>query len=119
MPFVMKGDAQTGGSTSGTQATTLVGKDNGGENLTVVNAAIDPGAGLALHVHPGYEEVTLVVEGNIEAILEGETRTLGPGDVMLAPAGAKHTITNQSDKPAKVLAIYPTTTPERVFVEPA
>ena len=47
MPFVMKGDAQTGGSTSGTQATTLVGKDNGGENLTVVNAAIDPGAGLA------------------------------------------------------------------------
>jgi quercetin dioxygenase-like cupin family protein len=57
----------------------------------------------------------LVLEGNIEAVLEGETRTLGPGDLLLAPAGAKHTITNQSDKTAKVLAIYPTTTPERVF----
>ena len=56
------------------------------------------------------------MEGKIEAVLEGETRTLGPGDVLLAPAGAKHTITNQSEEPAKVLAIYPTTNPERVFV---
>ena len=116
MPFVMKGDAQGGSSTPGTQTNTLVGKDTGGEHLTVVSAGIDPGAGLALHIHSGYEEATLVVEGNIEAKLEGETRILGPGDVLLAPAGAKHTITNQSDKPAKVLAIYPTTYPERVFV---
>ena len=121
MPFVMKGDAQGGDSSSGvrpggTQTTTLVGKDNGGDNLNVVNAGIDPGAGLALHIHPGYEEATLVVEGNIEAVLEGETRILGPGDLLLAPAGAIHTITNRSDKPAKVLAIYPTTKPERVFV---
>ena len=116
MPFVMKGEASSGNSTSGTQTNTLVGKDNGGNNLTVVSAGIDPGAGLALHIHPNYEEATLVVEGNIEAVLDGETRILGPGDLLLAPAGAEHTITNQSDKPARVLAIYPTTTPERVFV---
>ena len=116
MPFVMRGEAEGGGSTSGTQSSTLVGKDNGGDNLTVVDAGIDPGAGLALHIHRGYEEATLVVEGNIEAVLEGETRILGPGDLLLAPAGAAHTLTNQSDKPAKVLAIYPTITPERVFV---
>ena len=116
MPFVMKGDAQAGRATSGAQTTTLVGKDNGGSNLTVVNAGIDPGAGLALHIHPDYEEATFVVEGHIVAVLEGETRILGPGDLLLAPAGAKHTITNQSDKPAKVLAIYPATNPERVFV---
>lgn len=116
MPFVMKGDAHGGSSASGTQSTTLVGKDNGGINLTVVSADIDPGAGLALHIHPGYEEATLVVEGNIEAVLDGETRVLGPGDLLLAPAGAKHTIKNQSDKPARVLAIYPTTAPEMVFV---
>ena len=59
MPFVMKGDAEAGspppGATAGgTQATTLVGKDHGGDKLTVVNARIDPGAGLALHIHPGY-----------------------------------------------------------------
>ena len=116
MPFVMKGEAQGGNSTSGTQTNTLVGKNNGGDNLTVVDAGIDPGAGLALHIHPGYEEATLVVEGEIEAVLEDETRILGPGDLLLAPAGAKHTIANRSDKPARVLAIYPATTPERVFV---
>ncbi len=116
MPFLMKGDSQGGSSTSGTQSKTLVGIDNGGVNLTVVDAGIDPGAGLALHIHPHYEEAMLVVDGNIEAVLEDETRILGPGDLLLAPAGVKHTITNQSDKPARVLAIYPATTPERIFV---
>ena len=116
MPFVMNGKVQAGTSTTGTQTNTLVGKDNGGQNLTVVSAELDPGAGLALHIHAGYEEATLVVEGNIEAVLEGETRTLGPGDLLLAPAGTTHTITNRSEKPARVLAIYPTTNPERVFV---
>ena len=112
----MNGEVQAGTSTTGTQTDTLLGKDNGGQNLTVVSAALVPGAGLALHIHAGYEEATLVVEGNIEAVLEGETRTLGPGDLLLVPAGVTHTITNQSDKLARVLAIYPTTNPERVMV---
>ena len=116
MPFVMKEAAQGGRSASGTQSNILVGKDNGGENLTVVDASIDPGAGLALHIHPNYEEAMLVLEGSIEAVLEDETRVLGPGDLLLAPEGVKHTITNQSEMPARVLAIYPTTAPERVFV---
>ena len=115
MPFVMKGEVGSGNSTSGTRSNILVGKDNGGDNLTVVDSGIDPGAGLALHFHPGYEEATLVVEGNIVAVLDGETRILGPGDLLLAPAGVQHTITNRSGKPARVLAIYPTTTPERVL----
>ena len=116
MPFLTKKEALRTVSSSGTQPIVLVGKDRGGERLTVVEAGIDSGAGLDLHVHPGYEEATLVIEGEIQAVLEGETRILGPGDVLLAPAGAKHTIKNQSDEPAKVLAIYPTTNPERVFV---
>ena len=116
MPFVMKGEGQQGGSISGARSNTLVGKDNGGDKLTVVDAEIDPGADLALHIHPHYEEAMLVVEGSIEAVLEDETRILGPGDLLLAPAGVKHTIANRSDGPARVLAIYPATTPERVFV---
>ena len=84
--------------------------------LLIPVGILAPGAGLALHIHPNYEEAMLVLEGNIEAVLEDETRVLGPGDILLAPAGVKHTITNQSVKPARVLAIYPTTTPEREFV---
>ena len=116
MPFLLKNEARGAISSSGSQSAILVGKDSGGQRLTVVEAGIDPGGGFGLHVHPGYEEATLVMEGEIEAVLEGETRILGPGDILLAPAGAKHTITNESDEPAKVLAIYPTTNPERVFV---
>ena len=116
MPFVMKEEGRGGDSAPGTQSNTLVGQDSGGKNLTIVDAGIDPGAGLALHIHPNYEEAMLVLEGSIEAVLEDETRVLGPGDLLLAPAGVKHTITNQSEHPVRVLAIYPTTTPERQFV---
>ena len=115
MPFLLKKDARGTSYSSGTLSTTLVGKDKGGDRRTVVEAGIDPGAGLSLHIHPDYEEVTLVIEGKVQALLEGEACILGPGDVLLDPAGAKHTITNQSDEPAKVLAMYPTTNPERVF----
>ncbi|MBC8280004.1 MAG: hypothetical protein H8E48_04385 [Chloroflexi bacterium] len=52
MPFVMNGEIEEDRSTTGTQTNTLVGKDNGGDNLTVVSAGIYPGAGLALYVHP-------------------------------------------------------------------
>ena len=79
MPFLIKNEARGPISSSGTQPTILVGKDSGGERLTVIEAGIDPGAGLDLHVHPGYEEATLVIEGEIQAVLEGETRILGPG----------------------------------------
>ena len=116
MPFLLKKEARGAISSSGSQSAILIGKDSGGQRLTVVEAGIDPGGGLGLHVHPGYEEATLVMEGEIEAVLEGETRILGPGDILLAPVGAIHTVTNQSDEPAKVLAIYPTIYPERVFV---
>ena len=63
MPFLMKKDALGARYSSGTQPTTLLGEDKGRERLTVLEASIDPGAGLSLHVHPDYEEATLVMEG--------------------------------------------------------
>ena len=61
MPFLIKNEARGPISSSGTQPTILVGKDSGGERLTVVDAGMEPGAGLGLHIHPGYEEFTLVM----------------------------------------------------------
>ena len=116
MPFLMGGQPPPNTSPTGTRTSALVGKDNGAVGLTVLNAGIDPGAGLEPHIHPNYEEVFLVLEGEIEGLLGEETRTLGPGDALFAPAGTKHTVRNRSTEPAKVIAIYPTTSPKRTFV---
>ena len=45
MPFLIKNEARGAISSLGTQPIILVGKDSGGERLTVVEAGIDPGAG--------------------------------------------------------------------------
>lgn len=44
-----------------------------------------------LHWHP-HEQVSYVVEGEINFLMNGEQTRLGPGDMFLVPAGAPHTI---------------------------
>ena len=44
------------------------------------------------HYHKVSEEFYFVLEGRGEMELDGETRVLGPGDAVLIPAGAWHTI---------------------------
>ena len=72
--------------------------------------------GVPLHIHPNHEEAILIMEGNVEVVLGDEVRTLGPGDVLLAPAGIRHSAINRSAQPARVITIFPTTAPKRTFV---
>jgi len=44
-----------------------------------------------LHSHP-HEQVSYVIEGEINFVMEGKTTRLGPGDMFLVPSGVPHTI---------------------------
>ncbi len=46
-------------------------------------------------------------KGSGAITLGEETHTLGPGDVILAPAGIKHMVANRSNKPMGFLFFYP------------
>ncbi len=59
------------------------------EHLTLAYWNVDAGATLKLHAHP-HEQVTLVLEGEFELIVEGETRRNGPGSVVVIPGGIPH-----------------------------
>lgn len=52
-----------------------------------------PGDGPELHRHP-YAEVFVVHAGQARFQLEDASVTAGPGDVVIAPAGAAHRFTN-------------------------
>ena len=54
---------------------------------------------------------------SVPAILGDETVTVGPGDTVLAPAGIKHGFVNRTQEAAKLLAVFPQTSFERVFVD--
>jgi quercetin dioxygenase-like cupin family protein len=51
------------------------------------------------HKHPD-EEIIIVHEGTVEAMVNGETRRLGPGSVIFQAANQMHSIRNVGDTPA-------------------
>lgn len=78
---------------------------------------IDPRmAGPPVHVHPTQEESFEVVEGRLDLCVEGEWRTLGPGETATVPPNVPHTLRNGTDEPIVCLTrIRPAGTAEAFF----
>lgn len=53
------------------------------------------------HTHPEQESSAEVQEGTLHFRVNGETRSVGPGERIVIPAGAPHTFWNESGKPAR------------------
>ena len=53
----------------------------------------------AAHKHPD-EELIIIKEGTVEALVNGETHRLGPGSVIFQAANQMHTLRNVGDTPA-------------------
>lgn len=59
---------------------------------------LDPDSrGPYLHVHPLQDEVLEVVSGRLGVSVDGDTRTLEPGERVDIPRGVKHQFWNESD----------------------
>ena len=56
----------------------------------------EEGSATEAHYHLLSEEFYLILEGSAEMALDGETRVVGPGDAILIPPGAWHSITSKS-----------------------
>lgn len=75
------------------------------KQLTVIEVTLNPGGGHNFHKHPDQEEVIYVIEGEVEQWLEQESRQLRPGDSVFIKADIVHASFNNSNAPAKLLAI--------------
>ena len=67
------------------------------ENQSLAEARVAAGSATQRHYHRLSEELYFILEGTGEMELAGETRQVGPGDCVLIPPGAWHTITAQQD----------------------
>ena len=117
MPLIHYANAPAEEGYPGVNRAILVDARQGALSLHVGQLTITPGARVTTHIHPDTEEAMVIAEGSLEAILGDEVVTLGPGDTVLAPAGIKHGFVNRSQSSATLLAIFPKTSFERVFVE--
>jgi len=61
------------------------------ENLMLTHFTFKAGAVVPVHSHR-HEQISLLIEGEMEFTLEGETRRIGPGEGCAVPPNAKHSV---------------------------
>ena len=116
MPFIQGDKIAKTESRPGVRAKTLVGEATGSVALTMTDARLDPGSKSPVHIHPNEEEAVLVLEGSLEVALGEEVRTLRAGDVLLAPPGMKHGLSNSSGQMARVITTFPSNAPKTTYL---
>lgn len=73
---------------------------------------LKPGQEQKPHEHPIHDKVYVVLEGEVEATLSGETRTLKSGDCLLAEHPLPHGVKNTSMHDASLL-VFMTPNPNK------
>ncbi len=107
MPIIRNAEVELApGAVENTRRRLLVNPDRGSGSITLGELIMNPGASLPMHTHR-VEEAIVITRGQATAVLGEETCTLGPGDVILAPAGVKHLVANHSKEPVGFLFFYP------------
>ena len=67
--------------------------------------AFEPGQSHALHAHHGMDKVYLVIEGDGVFLLEGRELPMRAGDLLVAPDGVPHGVSNTGAARLLVLAM--------------
>ncbi|MFX0052365.1 MAG: cupin domain-containing protein [Candidatus Hodarchaeota archaeon] len=59
------------------------------DNVTVAHWSIAAGSELTEHNHP-HEQITNVIDGELELSIEGKTKRLKTGELAIVPSNTKH-----------------------------
>ena len=59
------------------------------DNVTIVHWNITAGAKLSEHNHH-HEQITNIITGELQLTIEGTTRVLKPGELVVVPSNVKH-----------------------------
>ena len=76
-----------------------------GGSMSIVDSVSPPQSGPPRHVHHAEDEVFVLLSGECEFWLAGETRTAGAGETVFVPRGTEHTFKVLSDHPCRHLVI--------------
>jgi mannose-6-phosphate isomerase-like protein (cupin superfamily) len=87
------------------------------EKQSLAEARVPPGSATQRHHHKLTEEFYFILEGAGKIEIDGETRAVRPGDAILIPPGAWHTIT--ASEPLRFLCCCaPPYSHEDTYMEP-
>jgi mannose-6-phosphate isomerase-like protein (cupin superfamily) len=72
---------------------------------SLAEAALEPGQTTRRHYHTSSEEIYFVLKGSGELEVDGESHTVRPGDAILIPPGAWHTVENDGTSELLILCM--------------
>lgn len=67
----------------------------GGEQVLLCRVRYEPGATIRRHAHEHTEQVMVMLAGDLEMTIGDETRSLGPGDVVVVNRGREHELRSE------------------------
>lgn len=77
-----------------------------GEHSQVVLMTVPPGGEIGEEVHGHVDQTLVFVEGEGEAILEGEVSPVRANSLTFVPAGTKHNFRNTGSGPLRLFTVY-------------
>jgi mannose-6-phosphate isomerase-like protein (cupin superfamily) len=73
------------------------------EQQSLAEATLEPDQATERHYHRLTEEIYFVVKGSGRLEVDGETQSVRPGDAVLIPPGAWHTLENNGTSELRIL----------------
>jgi mannose-6-phosphate isomerase-like protein (cupin superfamily) len=70
---------------------------------SLAEATLEPDQATERHYHRSTEEIYFVLKGSGRMEVDGDTRTVRPGDAVLIPPGAWHTLENNGSSELRIL----------------
>ena len=77
-----------------------------GNHQQIVVMTIPPDGEIGAEVHPGTDQILIVLNGLGEAHVDAEAWTIPPGEIVFVPAGRRHNILNRGAGPMRLVSIY-------------
>jgi mannose-6-phosphate isomerase-like protein (cupin superfamily) len=77
-----------------------------GPHAQVVAMSIPRGGEIGEEVHETVDQVLVFVDGTGTSVLDGQESAVGPGRLVLVPAGTRHNFLNSGETPLRLYTVY-------------
>ena len=74
------------------------------KKVSIATIYVDAGKSSPMHYHKVMEEIYYFVEGTGTVTVGSQTFQVRPGSAVFIPVGERHQVTNNSDKPLKLIS---------------
>jgi mannose-6-phosphate isomerase-like protein (cupin superfamily) len=75
-------------------------------HVQLVVMTLRPGEDIGAEVHEHNDQVLTFVEGDVRAEVGEDTSQVGPGAIVVVPAGTRHNFTNTGAGPVRLYTLY-------------